>query len=91
MCACGLLPLIARIRARAAAMKAKARPEAQPLILAVRALDKAGRVAVEAGNKDVAAAIESARAALAPAILGLGIRIAEKVRRGGRRRKGEAA
>jgi len=81
---------IARVQARAAAKEAKARPEAQPLILAVRALDKAARVASEAGNGDLAKAVDAARAALAPGIVGLGLRIPEKAKRG-RKRKGEAA
>jgi hypothetical protein len=81
---------IAAIKARDASKQAKAKPEAQPLILAVRALDKAHRVAGEAGNKEIAAAVDSARAALAPAIVGLGLRLPEKVRKG-RKRKGEAA
>ena len=55
-------------------------PEGQALILAVRALDKAGRVAIEAGNQEVASALEAARAALAPMIVSLGIRIPEKAR-----------
>ena len=81
---------IERVKARAAVKKAKARPEAQPLILAVRALDKAGRVAAEAGNRDLVQAIDAARAALAPGIVGLGLRVPEKAKRG-RKRKGEAA
>ncbi len=81
---------IARIRARQAAKEAKATPEGQALILAVRAIDKAGRVAAEAGNGDLVKALEAARAALAPAVVGMGLRLPEKTRRG-RRRKGEAA
>lgn len=81
---------IAAVKARAVAKEAKARPEAKPLILAVRALDKAGRVASEAGNRDLAQAIDTARAALAPGIVALGIRVPEKGKRG-RKRKGEAA
>ncbi len=81
---------IERVQARAAAKEAKARPEAQPLILAVRALDKAGRVAAEAGNRDLVQAVEAARAALAPGIVGLGLRVPEKAKRG-RKRKAEQA
>ena len=58
--------------------------------LAVRAIEKAGRVAQDAGNADLVKALEAARAALAPAIVGLGIRIPEKAKRG-RRKKSEAA
>jgi hypothetical protein len=81
---------IDRVKARAAAKQAKATPEGHALIVAVRAIDKAGRAATEAGNQEVAAALEAARAALAPAIVGLGLRIPEKAKRG-RKRKGEAA
>jgi hypothetical protein len=42
------------------------------------------------GNKDTATAIEASRAALAPAIVGLGIRISEMAIRA-RRKRGEAA
>jgi len=82
---------IAGIKARAVAKQAKAQPEAQPLILAVRALDKAARVAVEAGNKEMAAAVDSSRAALAPAIVALGIRLPDAKAKQGRKRKTEAA
>lgn len=44
----------------------------------------------EAGNRDLVHALEAARAALAPAIVSLGLRIPEKAGRGSRR-KGEAA
>lgn len=55
------------------------------------ALDKAGgRVANEAGNGDLVKALEAARAALAPAIVSLGLRIPQKAKRG-RKRKGEGA
>jgi len=81
---------IARVKARAAAKEAKATPEGQALILAVRAIEKAGRVANEAGNGELAQALEAARAALAPVIVGLGLRLPEKARRG-RRKKTEAA
>ena len=56
----------------------------------MRAIEKVARVAAEAGNKEVGAALEAAHAALAPAIVGLGLRIPEKAQRG-RRKKGEAA
>lgn len=81
---------IERVKARAIAKEAKAQPEGKALIVAVRALDKAARVAADAGNKEVMSALEGARAALAPAIVGLGLRIPEKAKRG-RRKKGEAA
>ena len=81
---------IAAVKDRAARREAKATPEGTALIAAVRAIDKATRVAGEAGNRDIVSALESARAALAPGIVGMGLRIPEAKKRG-RRRKGEAA
>ena len=63
---------IASVKARAAAKYAKATPEGQALILAVRAIERAGRVANEAENGELVKALEAARAALAPAIVGAG-------------------
>ncbi len=80
---------IASVKARQAARQAKRTPEGQALVLAVRAIDKAGRVAGEAGNAEVAKAVDAARAALAPAVVGLGLRVPEA--KGGRKRKTAAA
>ncbi len=81
---------IAGIKRRAVAKQAKALPEGQALVLAVRAVDRAARVATEAGNAEIAKALEAARATLAPAVVQLGLRV-PAAQKGGRRRKGEAA
>ena len=62
--------------------EAEARPEAKTLIAAVRAVEKAGRVAGEVGNGELAKALDAAQAALAPAIVSVGLRLPEKARRG---------
>lgn len=82
---------IEAVKARAAAKEAKGTPEGQALIAAVRAIDKAAAVAGEAQNQELGAALESARAALAPAIVGMGLRMPEAKRRARKRRKRAAA
>ena len=52
--------------------------------------NKAARVAAEAANDELIKVLDAARSTLAPAIVGLGLRIPEKAKRG-RKRKGEAA
>ncbi len=77
---------IADVKARAIAKEAKGKPEGQALVTAIRALDKATRVANEAGNDAVVSALDSARATLAPTLIELGLRMPEprapKKRRG---------
>lgn len=82
---------IARVKARAAAKEAKATPEGQALILAVRALDKATRAAADAGRDGLVRALESARATLSEQLVELGVRLPDAKAKRGRRRKGEAA
>jgi len=82
---------IASVKARAIAKQAKAKPEGQALITAIRAVDKATRVATEVGNDEVVSALDSARAALAPALIGLGLRMPEPRAPKKRRGKGQAA
>lgn len=66
---------IARTKARAAAKEAKATPDGQGLISAIRALDRAARVATEEGNDSAVTALDSARAILAPALIEMGLRV----------------
>ena len=80
----------ARAAAKAAAQEAKSTPDGVAFLAAVKAVDKATRVATEAGNHELVQVLESARAALAPAIVGMGLRLPAKASRG-RKRKGEAA
>jgi hypothetical protein len=83
---------IAGIRQRSAAKQAKAAPEVQALIVARRAVDKAARVATEAGRDGLVRALEGAGATLSAQLIELGIRPREpRAKRGGRRKKGEAA
>jgi len=79
---------IASVKARAATKEAKAKPEGQALIAAIRALDKATRVATEVGNEEIVTALDSARAPLAPALIGLGLRMPEP--RAAKKRRGKA-
>jgi len=79
---------IASVKARAIAKEAKAKPEGQALITAIRALDKATRVATEASNEEVATALDAARATLAPALIELGLRLPEP--RAPKRRRAKA-
>ena len=79
---------IDRVRARASAKEARQLPEAKALVVAARAIDKAGRVATEAGNNDLVRALESSRAGLSEQLVALGVRLPD--RKAGRRRKGAA-
>jgi len=83
---------IDRVKQRAAAKEAKATDEGKALLLAVKFLDKALAVAAEANNASLARALESSRAPLSEQLVAMGIRLPDpKARRGGRRRKTEAA
>src|SRR5262249_30475145 len=83
---------IAAIKARDASKQAKAAPEVHALIVAARAVDKAARVAAEAGRDALVRALEGHRAGLSAQLVELGVRLRDpKVRRGGRRTKTEAA
>jgi len=79
---------IASVKARAIAKEAKQRPEGRALVHAIRAIDKATRVATEANNEEVVTALDSARAALAPTLIGLGLRMPEP--RAPKKRRGKA-
>ena len=83
---------IAAIKARAAAKGAKAQPECNALLLAVKAIDKALGVAAEARNDGLVRALEASRAPLSEQVVAIGIRLPDpKTKRPGRRKKGEAA
>ncbi len=82
---------IEAVRTRAATREAKAAPEGKAFVAAVRAIDKATRVATEAGSKELVSALEAARAVLAPAVVSLGLRIPEQAKRVRRRKETEAA
>lgn len=83
---------IAAIKARAASKEAKAQPEGQALLLAVKAIDKAMAAAAEAKNEGLARALEASRAPLSEQVVAMGIRLPDpKAKKGGRRKKAEAA
>ncbi len=73
---------IERVQARAAAQQAKAVPQARALLVAARALDKAG----VGCTGDVKRAIEAARALLGEQLASMGVRVPQA-----RRRRQEAA
>ena len=65
---------IARVKARAAAKEAKEAPEGKPFLAAVKATDKALEAAQGAGNDEMAAALDSARAILGEQLVRMGVR-----------------
>mgnify|MGYP001618918768 CR=1 FL=1 len=83
---------IASIKARAASKQAKANPVGKALLVAVKAIDKALGVAAETKDDGLARALEASRAPLSEQVVAMGIRLPDaKARKGGRRKKGEAA
>ena len=83
---------IAGIKQRAVAKQAKAAPEVQALIVTALAVDRAARVAADAGRDALVRALEGTRAGLASQLVELGVRLRDpKAKRGGRRKKTEAA
>ena len=65
---------IARVKERAAAKEAKARPEVKPFMFAVKATDKAMVAAKDAGNEAIYNALESARALMGEQLIAMGVR-----------------
>ena len=76
---------IDRVKARAASTQAKRSDDGKSFLAAVRALDKAHRVALEARNEEMAHALETARAALSEQLVRMGVRA--PIPRGSRKRK----
>ena len=68
---------IAATRAREAAKAARARAEAQALLVANKALGKASKVAAESDDAGMAQALEASRAALAEQAAAMGLRVPE--------------
>jgi hypothetical protein len=66
---------IERVQRRAAAREVRKTDEGRAFIVAVRALDKAGRAAVEAGDEAMARVLESARATLGEHLVAMGVRV----------------
>ena len=82
---------IEAVKARAANREAKAAPEGKALIAALRALDKATEEARAVGDEEMVAALEAAHAPLGELMVGRGIRLPVRRKRGGGRRKRTAA
>ena len=87
---------IARVKERAArkqaAKEVKGSPDGVAFLMAVKAADRAIRVATEHGNDAMVRVLEAARAPMAEHLVQMGIRLPDrKAKRGGRRKKTEAA
>jgi hypothetical protein len=82
---------IAGVKARAATRGLKASPEGKALVTAVRAIDRAARVATETDDRGLERALEAARAPLSEKLLELGLRLSVSDGRTGRRRKAAVA
>ena len=80
---------IADVEARAAAKEAKASPETRALFAAVKAIDKAHVVAIDAKAEMIAGALEAARAPLSAVLVEMGLRAPES-RKGPRGRTAAA-
>ena len=84
---------IAAVKARAAAKEAaaevKGSPDGVAFLAAVKAADRALRVAGEHKNDGMVRALEAARATLAEHLVGMGVRLPD--RKAGRKRKTAAA
>ncbi len=65
---------IARVKERAAAKEAKAKPEVKPFMAAVKAVDKALAAAKDAEADGVCHALETARATLGEQLIAMGVR-----------------
>lgn len=72
---------IAGIRTREAARAVKQSDDGKALLTAVKGLDKASRVATEAGNKAMVQALERARAPLSELLVEMGVRAPARGRR----------
>jgi hypothetical protein len=84
---------IAAVKARAAAKEAAAEVRSSPdgvaFLAAVKAADRAIRVAGEAGNEAMQRALEASRAPLAEHLVGMGLRMPD--RKAGRPRRRQAS
>ena len=73
---------IADVKARAAAKQAKQNPEAKSFMIAVKAIDKALDAATD---EETSRALEAARAPLSTRMVEMGLRVADRKGRRGRR------
>lgn len=86
---------IARVKARAeskqAAAEVKGSPDGVAFLAAVKAADRAIRVAGEHKNDAMMRVLEAARAPLAEHLVSMGVRLPDQKAKRGRRKKGQAA
>lgn len=80
----------ARTAAREAAAEVKGAPDGTAFLAAVKATDRALRVAGEKGNEAMVRALEAARAPLAEHLISMGLRLPDPKARRGRRPKAMA-
>ena len=78
-----------RAETRQAAAEVKGSPDGVAFVAAVKAADRALRVAGEHRNEAMVRALEAARAALAQHLVAMGLRLPER-KAGGRKRKAKA-
>ena len=71
---------IEQVKARAAAKEAKATPEGNALLGAVKAVDKAIKIAEMDGNEDLLRSLEAGRAPLAEQMIKMGVRLSSRNR-----------
>jgi len=76
-----------RAAAKEAAAEVKGSPDGTAFLAAVRAVDRAMRVAGEQENDEMARALEAARASLAAHLVAMGVRVPVARGRRGRKRK----
>ena len=86
---------IARVKQRAeakqAAAEVKGSPDGVAFLAAVKAADRAIRVAGEQKNDPMVRVLEAARAPMAESLVAMGIRLPDRKAKRGRRRKGTDA
>jgi hypothetical protein len=83
-----IVSIRARDDARKAREEVKASPDGVAFLAAVKAMDRALRVAGEAENDAMVRALEAGHAPMAEHLIGMGVRMPD---RGARKRKGAAA
>ena len=80
-----------RAEARQAAAEVKGSPDGVAFLAAVKATDRAIRVAGEHRNESLVRSLEAARAPMAECLVSMGIRLPDRKAKRGRRKKGEPA
>ena len=81
----------ARAEAKAAAKEVKGSPDGLAFLAAVKAADRAIRVATDERNETMVRALEASRAPLAEHLVEMGVRLPDPKARRGRKRKAAGA